>query len=75
MYAQGSEMSRTLAAANMSGEKFQISFISCQCPMGFNSDSLRKTQSASVKNWQVYDLLLNISDEKIFPAQYFGDSI
>ena len=43
-------MSRTLAATDRSFEKFKISFISYECPMGFNSDSLPKTQSEWVKN-------------------------
>ena len=73
MYAQGSEISRTPAAGNRSYEKFQISFISCECPMGFNFDSSPKTQSECVKNWQVCDLLLNIGDENVFFVQYFGD--
>ena len=59
--------------ATGSYEKFQISFISCECPMGFNFDSSPKTQSECIKNCQVYDLLLNIGDENVFSVQYFGD--
>ena len=42
-------MSRMLSAASTSYEKFKISFISCECPKGFNFNWLPKTQSECVK--------------------------